>query len=85
MAVGGISRDGDGRAWVLDVGGFAASTRDGGASWVPSLLFSPVDPEDEFRLMTLEEAETMFNAARSSLSDEPVRERKLENAASYLA
>ena len=86
MAVGGISRDGDGRAWVLDRDGFAASTRDGGLNWVPLLLFSPKDdPEgDEFRMLWPDEWETLLKAARNSLSEEPVRVRKEAKAASYL-
>ena len=71
---------------MLDRGGFAASTRDGGLTWVPVLLFSPKDdPEgDEFRMLWPDEWETLLKAARKSLSEEPVRVRKEAKAASYL-
>ena len=85
MAVGGISRERDGRAWVLDRGGFAASTRDGGLTWVPVLLFSPKDDPDgdEFMAIPDSEIDALMSAARKALSVAPVREMNAAKAASY--
>lgn len=66
----------DGRMYVVDNDGFAASSRDGGRTWASGLKFR-FDDQDDFFAVPAAEAVKLASAARTSLSVAPDRSNAL--------